>query len=297
MRLLEAIALSAMTLNNRMVLAIAGQEDTTTPGPAADDHDAATHADWARAGLVITQPLDIDPASHAGLAGARQLRAWRQVVERVHGAGGRIVARLAHGGGAAGAAPDDLTTDSIAALVGAFAAGAALARSAGFDGVELDAGEGGLIDRFLRPGSNHREDDYGGSVGRRARFLLEVGEAVAAVLAGGTVGVRLSAWEKGAASLDDDPLATFSHAAAALDQLGIAYLHIVEPRRSRRLVLEQSRLHFGGVVIASDDRAAEDAEALLAGGLADCVAFGRLPPEPVASLAGADDAGAGRFLS
>lgn len=264
MRLFQALTLSAITLPNRVVVACDPHGWADGAGP----HD---YAQRAGAGLIVTPALDVDACHDAahGLVHPAQMQAWRVIVEAVHDEGGRIVARLTHRGQRL---PDQA---DIAAQVEMVVASAALARSSGFDGVEIDAGDGNLIDRFLRSASNTRRDAYGGSVRARSRFLLEVTEAVAGLWGVERIGVRLTPWSMA----DRDPRETVAHVAAALDQIGIAWLHLVEPHDRPRPILADLRRHFGGAVIAGG----RDAEALIDGGLADCVRFAdlTLPPGTV----------------
>jgi N-ethylmaleimide reductase len=125
--------------------------------------------------------------------------------------------------------PRALATDEIAGVIAQFEDGARRALAAGFDGVEIHGANGYLIDQFLRDGSNRRTDRYGGSVLNRARFLLEVTEAVAGVWGAGRVGVRLSPWSEFNDMRDSDPRTTFGYAARVLAPLELAYLHLVEP--------------------------------------------------------------------
>lgn len=264
MHLFQALTLSATTLPNRLVVAC--DADGWADGATAGDY-----AQRAGAGLIVTPALDVN-AGHDGahgLAGPAQSEAWRAIVEAVHQEGGRIVARLTHRGG------DWPDQAGIAAQVEMVVAGAALARAAGFDGVEI-AGDDGLIDRFLCSAGNTRRDAYGGSVRARARFLLEVTEAVAGLWGVERIGVRLAP----RAGTDRDPRETVAHVAAALDQIGIAWLHLVEPQDRPRPILADLRRHFGGAVIATG----HDAEGLIAAGLADCVSFADLsrPSGPAA---------------
>ena len=124
--------------------------------------------------------------------------------------------------------PRALETDEIPGIVAQFRHGAELAKEAGFDGVEIHGANGYLIDQFLRDGTNQRTDRYGGSAANRARFLLEVTEAVVAVWGADRVGVRLSPLGAFNGMSDSDPATTFGTAVEALDGFGLAYLHLVE---------------------------------------------------------------------
>ncbi|WP_068080559.1 oxidoreductase [Novosphingobium rosa] len=280
MRLFEPFPFSAFATDNRIVLS---GEDEPVPARSA-------------AGLTITPRFNIE-------GGPALIHGWRPAVDAVRRAGGRIVLQLSHPGrvshpllrgGAAPVAPSALAgrgqidtpegpqplpvpraleRDDIAGLVERFATAAALAQAEGFDGVEIHAAQGWLIDQFLRTGSNRREDDYGGSLSGRSRFLLEVAEAVSAIWGVSRVGVRLSPWSADHGMADGEPLETFTHVAAQLDQLGIGWLHLVEPWRRKASLLWQLRSHFGGAVIAGGDHTPQSAGEVLAEGFADCVAF------------------------
>jgi len=268
MRLLDPFSLSAVALANRAVVTL----------PAALRDGQAGAEPTRRAGLLLTEPLSVGPDDSpddltAALATSGQALVWRDVTARVHREGGTIVARLTH---PPHPAPDQA---AIAPVVERFAGAAALALNAGFDGVEVHAAGGRLLDLFLRSGRNRRGDAYGGSVSGRARLLMEVAEAVTDVWGVGRVGAALSPWSLLQGIDDADPLETFTHAAAALDQLGLAWLHLEGPWRRRRAVLTQARQHFGGAIIASGEDTVETAQEVIAEGLADCVAFDRYPAD------------------
>lgn len=278
MSLLDPCVFSALSLTNRVAVALSAQEEVREAVSATDGIDDTA---WWGAGLVISPPLDVHPVGPgaAPLMTSRHARDWRTVADQVHAGGGRFMASLSHGSTAAGLrqAVRACTPQDIAALTEMIAASAALAHSAGFDGIELHAGHGSLLDGFLRSGSNPREDAYGGPVGHRVRLLLDVCEAAASVWSVERIGVRLTPWSGPRAMRDDDTLATFSYVAAALDQLGVGYLHLVEPYPRRRSVLAGLRRDFGGAILASGAATIEEAETAIASGLADCVAFPRMP--------------------
>ena len=174
--------------------------------------------------------------------------------------------------------PRALRTDEIPGIVAQFEHGARLAKAAGFDGVELHGANGYLIDQFLRDGTNRRTDRYGGSLANRARFLLEVTEAVAGVWGADRVGVRLSPRGDFNSMSDSDPRATFGHAALALAPFGLAYLHIVEPVGSLPAgtapLAPDLKEAFGGPLMINGGYTRPLAEAALASGAADLVSFG-----------------------
>jgi N-ethylmaleimide reductase len=315
-------------LRNRLVMAPmtrnrAGEGNVPTPLMAE------YYAQRAGAGLIVTEGAQVSPrgvgyADTPGIHTDAQAEGWRRVTDAVHARGGRIflqlwhVGRVSHPslqpGGALPVAPSAigidgqqiytasgmkpfvtpraLATDEVAEVVEEFAEGARRAYAAGFDGVELHGANGYLIDQFLRDGSNHRADRYGGSVENRARFLVEVAEAVAGVWGGERVGVRLSPLAAIHGMGDTDPLATFSYAAYALNRLNLAYLHVSEPIDAERRsgggwfdVSVEGSAHgrispvlkaiFRGAFVANGGYDGETANEAVAQGRAELVAFGK----------------------
>lgn len=270
----------------------------------------------ASAGLIISEAAHVAPEGRGcpgtpGIYSEAQTAAWRGVTQAVHARGGCIFLQLWHVGrishpcmqpdGGAPVAPSALAADGqlftangmqrfvvpreldereIAAVVEQFARGARLARQAGFDGVDLHAANGYLIDQFLRDGSNRRTDMYGGTTRKRARFLLEIVEAVLAVWDAGQVGVRVSPLLGHNSMQDSDPVSTFSYVAAELGRLGVGYLHVVEPGSGhpkatpagQRMVRTLRRL-FPGRLLVDGGRDRASAEAALLDSGADLVAF------------------------
>jgi len=158
------------------------------------------------------------------------------------------------------------------------------AKAAGFDGVELHAANGYLPDEFLQDGSNKRTDAYGGSVENRARFLLEVVEALASVWGGNRVAVRIGPSGRWNSMSDSNPTVLFDYVAEQLNQFGLAYLHIIEPRIKGNVLIAEgqapvaaARLRgiFKGRIIAAGGFEPDSAEAIVEKGDADLVAFGR----------------------
>ena len=250
-----------------------------------------------------------------GVHTSAQIAGWRRVTSAVHAAGGRIFLQLWHCGrmsrpelrdGALPVAPSAvafpgqiwlagpdgtgamvdcptpraLEAAEIAPIVADFRQAAVNAIEAGFDGVEIHAANSYLIDQFLRSTSNQRTDAYGGSRENRLRFLLEVVDAVAGAIGAGRTGVRLSPRNRARGMDCPDSIPTAIAAAAALHQRGVAYLHFNEPEENppgeeaaptRRAL----RAAFPGPIIVAGAYTAERAEAVLASGDADLVAFGR----------------------
>ena len=220
------------------------------------------------AGLIVTEATAISHqgqgyADVPGIWSAEQVAAWKQVTDAVHAEGGRIVMQLWHvgrishtslqPGGAAPVAPSAiaakaktvllvdgkaqfvetsppraLDASELAGIAADYRRAAANAIAAGFDGVEVHAANGYLIDQFLRRGSNQRSDAYGGSIDNRARFLQEVMQAVVAEIGGGRTGIRISPVTPANDASDDAPQPLFTHVVKALAPLGLAYVHVIE---------------------------------------------------------------------
>jgi len=277
-------------------------------------------------GLIIAEATPVmatgrgNPAT-PGIYSDAQVKGWRDVVDAVHGKGGLIflqlwhVGRVSHSsfhGGALPVAPSAvpitgngmmamtadgkvmpyetpraLETDEVAAVVEAFRQAAGNALKAGFDGVEIHGANGYLIEQFLQSHTNLRTDQYGGSIANRARLLMEITQAAIDIWGAGRVGVRLSPYGVANGSGEADPMPLYSHVIQALDPLGLAYLHFIEPRSSgagRAEVNHQNvpsamvlfRPIWRGVLISAGGFTGESAEAAIAAGHADAIAFGRI---------------------
>ncbi|MBB2156796.1 alkene reductase [Gluconacetobacter diazotrophicus] len=273
----------------------------------------------SRGGLIVSEATPVARAGY-GYAGApgiyddAQIAGWRTITDAVHARGGRIVMQLWHVGrqshhdlqpdGAAPIAPSAIQAEGYAytasgpvpfsmpralelgeipAIIEQFRQGAARAKAAGFDGVEIHGANGYLPDQFLQDGTNHRTDDYGGPIENRARFLLEITQAAIDVWGADRVGVRLSPSGTYGSMSDSNPQETFGYVAEKLDGMGIAYLHVVEPRiRGTELIAEGDAVAardlrgvFSGTLIAAGGFDGAGAEAIIRAGDADAVAFGR----------------------
>jgi N-ethylmaleimide reductase len=183
------------------------------------------------------------------------------------------------------AVPRALETEEIPDVVAQFRQAAANAHDAGMDGVEIHGANAYLVDQFLRDGTNKRTDRYGGSVANRARFLLEIVEAAIGVFGASRVGVRLSPHARGDGIADSDPAAIFGHAAAALSDLGIAYLHVIEaavpglpqsPEPGAAALAPLRRQVFRGPLVLNGGYTNETANQVIGEGRADLVAFAAL---------------------
>jgi N-ethylmaleimide reductase len=303
-----------LTLANRLIMAplTRGRADADR---SPNDLMAEYYEQRATAALIVTEATAISPQGYGwfgapAIYNAAHVEGWRKVTNAVHRHGGRIFLQLWHMGrvshpdfqngalpvgpsaiAAEGEAhtpngkkpyvtPRALETNEIAAIVRDYANAARLARDAWFDGVEIHAANGYLIDQFLRDGSNQRADRYGGSVENRARFLLEVTEAVARAWSPDRIGVRLSPTNPYNDMRDSDPLKTFTFAVHALNRFGLAYLHVFEglpghwsAQPGERVTPHLRRLFKGPLIVNGGYDRATAARAI-AEGEADLVAFG-----------------------
>jgi N-ethylmaleimide reductase len=306
--------LGDLELSNRLVMSPMTRSravEGNVPNPLAPTY----YAQRASAGLILTEATQVSPQGVGyirtpGIHSAEQVRGWRAITDAVHRAGSKIFAQLWHvgrvshpdfHGGALPVAPSALpvegeafTTkgrtklvtpraleiDELPGIVATFRAGAENAKAAGFDGVELHGANGYLLDQFLRDGSNRRTDAYGGSIENRARFPLEVVDAVTAVWSPQRVGYKVAPYFSGYSMSDSHPLETFSFIASELSKRGLLYLHVTEavndpakPAGSGRAT-PILRGKFKGALIANGGYDVHTAQAAIARGEADLVAFG-----------------------
>jgi 2,4-dienoyl-CoA reductase-like NADH-dependent reductase (Old Yellow Enzyme family) len=264
----------------------------------------------ASAGLILSEATSVTPAGVGyadtpGIWSQEQVKGWRLVTDSVHRAGGRIFLQLWHVGrishpmfldGASPVAPSALAAkghvslvrpetpyptpralerSEISKVIEAFQRGAEHAQQAGFDGVELHAANGYLVDQFLQDSTNHRSDDYGGPVENRARLLIETVEKLISVWGAGRVGVHLAPRGDAHDMGDSDRLGTFSYVARELGKRRIAFLCVRE-HLGPDSIGPQLKSAFGGVYIVNEGFTLETAEQTLAANLADGVAFGKL---------------------
>lgn len=309
--LFTPVSLGALALPNRILMAPMTRSRAGA-GNVPTDLTARYYVQRATAGLIITEATQVAPEGQGyldtpGIHSDAQVAGWRRVTDAVHAAGGRIalqlwhVGRISHpafqpGGAlpvapsavaargyaytAAGQAPFPtpraLALDEIPGVVRQFGVGARLAKAAGFDAVEIHAANGYLVDQFLRDGSNRRTDGYGGGRAHRARFLLEVTEAVADAFGADRVGVRLSPQNPFNDMQDSDPGATFEYAAAALNGFGLAFLHVTEEgAEPGQAVTPRLRAAFRGPLVVNGGYTFERATNAIRSGRADAVAFAK----------------------
>jgi N-ethylmaleimide reductase len=325
--LLSPLRVGDLELSQRVVLAPLTRLRSTQPGDVPNPLNASYYSQRAsRGGLLISEATQISlqgkgyPAA-PGIHSAEQVEGWKLVTEAVHDKGGYMMLQLWHVGrishsslhpeaglpvAPSAIAPNDggmalsatfqqapfetpraLRLDEIPGIVADYRKGAENAKAAGFDGVEIHGANGYLLDQFLEDKTNHRTDEYGGSIENRARLLLEVVDAVVEVWGKGRVGVRLSPYGKFSDMGDSDPVALFTYVLRELSERGIAYVHLIEPRASDAgagEAIDNNAPHtaeifrgaFQGVLISAGGYTAETADSAIAAGLVDAVAFGRL---------------------
>jgi N-ethylmaleimide reductase len=311
--LFEPFQVGPLTLPNRLVMAPLTRSRAAAGNVPTQLH-ALYYSQRANAGLIISEATQIAPEgqgyiSTPGIHSKEQVENWRCVTKAVHIAGGRIVLQLWHvgrishpsfqpGGGAPVApsavkpdvraytakgfepipTPRALETSEIPGIVEQYARAARNALAAGFDGVEIHAANGYLIDQFLQDRTNTRSDRYGGSIENRSRFLLEIVEAVTAEVGVKRTGVRISPQNTLNDITDSDPQALFNYVAEKLSGK-IVYLHVIEGDTSGKPApsFDYERLKdlFGGIFIANNGFDKLQAEKALAAGRADLIAFGK----------------------
>jgi N-ethylmaleimide reductase len=316
--LFRPVRLGPYQLANRIVMAPLTRSragDDGVPRPLMAEY----YAQRAPAGLIIAEGTNISPQGRGyaftpGIYNDAQVEGWRQVTEAVHARGGRIfpqlwhVGRVSHPslqpGGALPVAPSAirpqatsytsagfipcvtpraLAISEIAEIIEQYRRAAKNALAAGFDGVEIHAANGYLIEQFLRDSTNKRTDAYGGSRENRGRFLLEAVEAVAGICGGERVGIRLSPLSPvNGADLDNDPGETYASVVEHLNAFGLAYIHIIEgvTQGAREVPggfdLQILRRLFKGLYMANNGYDLRLALEARRRNLADLISFGRL---------------------
>lgn len=324
LKLFTPVNLGAIQLEHRVVMAPLTRSRSTLPGNTPNDLMAEYYAQRAsKGGLLIGEATNISASSRGwlgapGLFTDEQVAGWRKVISAVHAKGGHMIAQLWHTGRAShieisGTTPVSasvnpsywqnpdhlvsapsgwvqpsphraLTLEEIPAIIEDYRRAARRAKDARFEGVELHAANGYLIDQFLQDNSNHRTDQYGGSIENRARLLLEVVAALVSVWGDGRVAVRIGPAGKWNDMNDSDPNMLFTYVAEKLNRFNLAYLHIIEPRVKGNIVVaegqgaiasEQLREVFKGNIVAAGGFEPDTAEAIIEADNAEAVAFGR----------------------
>lgn len=312
--LFSPVKLGSMQLSNRIVMAPltrnrAGEHGVPQP------LNVTYYEQRASAGLIITEATPISVMAHGypalpGIYTDAQVAGWKKITDVVHAKGGKIVIQLWHVGrishpsllpeGALPVAPSAikpagkaftyqglvdyvtpraLETSELPGIVADYVHATKCALAAGFDGVEVHAANGYLLDQFLRDGTNQRTDQYGGSIENRSRLLLEVVKAVVDVAGADKVGVRLSPVNPFNDMQDSNPQALFNAVATALNQFDLAYLHVVEGGIHGGGIadpfdFDALRKLFKGAYMANLSYDKARGNAVIASGHADAVAYG-----------------------
>ena len=307
--LFTPLQVGALNLPNRVIMAPLTRcraDDGRVPSAAAVEY----YGQRASAGLMLSEatsvmPMGVGYPDTPGIWSPAQIASWKRVTERVHAQGGRILLQLWHVGrisdstylnGAQPVAPSAiaapghvsllrpkkayevpraLESDEIPAIVAAYKQGAQNAKTAGFDGVEIHGANGYLIEQFLIAKSNVRTDQYGGSLENRARFALEVTDAVLEVWDADRVGYHMSPKADIIGTQDEDLLATYSYLARELGKRKLAFIFCRENREEPYLT-PHLKAAFGGVTIANQGGTRVEAQQLIADGKADAFSWGQL---------------------
>lgn len=315
--LFESVQLGSLVLANRVFMAPLTRNRAGADG-VPGELAATYYSQRASAGLIVTEATQISPMGKGyihtpGIHSSEQVRAWSHIVDSVHQSGGRIFLQLWHVGRishtsllpnnaqpvapsavransqaliATGMAPVSepvaMTVGEIKETLEDYRRAAANAKAAGFDGVEIHAANGYLIDQFLKTGSNRRTDEYGGVASNRVRFLMQAVERVLQVWDSSRAGVRISPTGSFNDMSDDNPRETFSVAVETLNTYKLGYLHVVETAQNSKGSSEADlamsahlRTLWKGLYIVNGGYDRFRAEEALKTGHADAVAFGR----------------------
>ena len=300
--LFEPLHAGALRLLNRIVMAPLTR-CRASAGRVPNAMMAEYYAQRASFGLILAEatavsPMGVGYPDTPGIWSDEQVEGWKLVTKAVHQAGGQILLQLWHVGRISDpfyldgelpvsasavqpaghvslmrpikefVTPRALELGEIPAIIEAYRKGAENAKAAGFDGVEIHGANGYLIDQFLQDSTNHRSDGYGGSIENRARFMMEVTDAVVSVWGADRVGMHIAPRGDAHDMGDSDPAALFTHVARELGRRKLAFLCARESHDRPALgpALKQA---FGGVFIANDGFTAESAREAIASGHAD----------------------------
>jgi N-ethylmaleimide reductase len=323
-KLFTSVQIGAITLKHRIVMPPLSRLRAEWPSGVPSDLNVEYYSQRASdGGLIFTEATAVSPSARGyrgapGIYSGEQIAGWRRVTDAVHVKRGYMFAQLWHAGRTTHVAvtgeepvtasvdpiywadpsilvvtPDGfsqpsphraLETTEIAGIIEQYHAAAHNAKKAGFDGVELMAANGHLIDQFLQDNSNKRTDRYGGTIENRARLLFDVVEALVSVWGAGRVGVRIAPSGTFNGMADSNPRALFRYVAERLNDFNLAYLHVIEPRiKGGELIAEgqdpiaaqELSKVFHGPIIAAGGFEPDTAEAAVANGLASLIAFGR----------------------
>lgn len=314
--LFNTFNLSGLALKNRMVMAPLTRNRAIHGSDVPSQLNAEYYSQRATAGLIISEATQISPTAKGyawtpGIYSPEQVAGWKLVTDAVHAKGGAIFAQLWHVGrishpslqpsGALPVAPSAiipsglktfietgkfaeistpraLRLEEIPAIIADYRRAARNAIDAGFDGVEIHAANGYLIQQFLSDGSNQRTDSYGGSINNRLRFALEVTEAVISEIGANRTGIRLSPVSP---TIESSPADIYFPLVEQLNRLKIAYIHVIEgttggARDSQDFDFRALRHKFEGAWMVNNGYTRELASEAISSGYADLVAFGKL---------------------
>jgi N-ethylmaleimide reductase len=314
--LFSPLKVGALTIPHRVLMAPLTRT-RAGDGNVPTDLNAEYYAQRASAGLIIAEATTVSPRGHGypntpGIYNDAQVAGWKKVTSAVHAKGGRIFLQLWHVGRISHPAyqpngelpiapsaikprgqvwtgkemadyvtPRALTTEEIPGIIAEYVRGARLAKEAGFDGVEIHAANGYLLDQFLRDGTNQRTDNYGGSVENRARLILEVTSAVISIWGADRVGIRLSPGGVFNDMHDSNPLRTFSYVLGELTKYELAYAHVtrvtaqdIAHGAKEGVGPKELRKSFNGVMITAGGFDRVQGEQAIKEGWADAIAYG-----------------------
>jgi N-ethylmaleimide reductase len=311
-RLLSPMSMGDLELKNRVVMA----PMTRSRASQADDCVSEIHEQYysqrANAGLIITEGTHptFDGKGYnrtPGICNEQHVAAWSRVTRAVHEAGGQIACQLMHcgrvghpdnkaastrllgpsaiaaraeifteGGMKAMPTPEPMSLEDIDETIADYGLAAERCLSAGFDAVELHCASGYLPGQFLASGSNHRGDEYGGSLSNRLRFIERVLDALDTAIGIGRVGLRISPGNPYNDHVDANPEVTYAGLLQLAELKGVAWVHAIRMASTGIDSLALTRAHYSGALIGSDSFTAEEAETSIGDGLVDAVSFGRL---------------------
>ena len=315
-KLFEPYKLGPITLPNRLVMAPLTRNRAVPPGMVPGQLAVEYYGQRASAGLLVTEATQISQQGQGyqdtpGIYSREQVEGWKKVTGRVHERGGRIFVQLWHVGrishvslqpaGGKPVAPSAiraktktfvngqfadvsepraLELSEIPGIIDDFKRGAANAIAAGFDGVEIHAANGYLLDQFAKDGTNKRADAYGGSIENRAKLMLEVSRVVTAEIGAERTGIRISPVTPANDVSDSDPQPLFDHIVDGLEALKLTYIHVIEgatggPRDVAPFDYASLRKRFTRAYIANNGYDFELATKQLAANAADLIAFGK----------------------
>ncbi|RVT90474.1 alkene reductase [Sphingomonas crocodyli] len=304
------VRLGDLELANRIVMAPMTRDRA---GPADEPTEIMVdyYRQRATAGLIVSEGTQPSPDGKGywrtpGIHSPEQVEGWRRVADAVHGAGGRIVIQLMHCGRASVRAnkapeartvapsaipcpdpipgpdgtpqptevPDALETHEIAGVIADYVAAARNARAAGIDGVELHCASGYLPMQFLSSNSNQRTDEYGGNAAKRVRFVVETLRALADAIGPGRVGFRICPGITLNGMADADPADTYATLLRAIDDIGLAYCHLIHLPNEGFDALDLVKANWSGPVIENNGLTLDKARDLIAAGTVDATSFG-----------------------